>query len=250
MELRAFVLHADRDGDARAQARQGFSMPAGVDGELWPMVQGAGLSVSDLEQTVGADLFEPAYPLSLDTGEIGRFLTHRQIWAEIERRGPRCGRWFSTAPRGSTPTRSTTRLNLGLSHVTALGYIELRDHPCPGPSALIDTQRHATLTVPQQATGRTAAQLVGHEAAAHLLALSDLFDRPMETFVHSHWHTGLRPASIQPCGVIAPPPLAQATPPSGVWPRMRYDLAQRRYLHLISQRAQVSAAPATGGFIS
>ena len=248
MELRAFVLHADRDGDARAQARRVLDA-CGVDGELWPMVQGAGLSVSDLEQTVGADLFEPAYPLSLDTGEIGRFLTHRQIWAEIERRGLDAALVLDGAT-GIEPDPFDDALDLGLSHVTALGYIELRDHPCPGPSALIDTQRHATLTVPQQATGRTAAQLVGHEAAAHLLALSDLFDRPMETFVHSHWHTGLRPASIQPCGVIALPPLAQATPPSGVWPRMRYDLAQRRYLHLISQRAQVSAAPATGGFIS
>ncbi|MCZ0812595.1 glycosyltransferase family 25 protein [Roseovarius sp. EGI FJ00037] len=248
MELRAFVLHADRDGDARAQARTVLDA-CGVNGELWPLVQGAALSVSDLENTVGAELFEPAYPLSLDTGEIGRFLTHRQIWAEIERRGLDVALTLDAAT-GIDPEPFDDALDLGLAHVGALGYIELRDEPCPGPSALIDTQGPATLTVPQQATGRSAAQLVGHEAAAHLLALSDLFDRPLETFIHSHWHTGLRPASIQPCGVIAPPTLAHAAPPSGVWPRMRYDLAQRRYLHLIAQRAQLSAAPTTGGFIN
>ncbi len=248
MELRAFVLHADRDSDARIQARKVLDA-CGMDGELWPMVVGSALSVADLDSTVGAELFEPAYPLSLDTGEIGRFLTHRQIWAEIERRGLDAALVLDGA-MGIDPDPFDDAVDLGLGHVATLGCIELRDQPCPGPSALIDTLGQATLTVPQQATGRTAAQLIGHEAASHFLALSDLFDRPMETFVHSHWHTGLRPASIQPCGVIAPPPHAHATPPSGVWPRMRYDLAQRRYLHLIAQRAQVSAAPTTGGFIN
>ena len=36
---------------------------------------------------VRRQLFDPPYPFQLRIGEIGCFLSHRQIWAEIVRRG-------------------------------------------------------------------------------------------------------------------------------------------------------------------
>ncbi len=248
MELRAFALHADRDPQARATARAALAA-CGLPGDPWPMVDGAGLSASDLAATVGADLFAPAYPLSLGVAEIGRFLTYRQVWAEIERSGMDAA-LILDGVTGLDPEAFDDALDLSLPHVAALGIVSMRTAACPGPSALIDTHGAVSLTVPQQSQGRPPAQLVGHEAAAHLLALSDRFDRPVETFQHSHWHTGLRPASVQPCGLHAATPPELAPPPGGVWPRVRYDLAQRGYLRAVSRAARDSAAPATGGFLS
>ena len=248
MELRAFALHTDRDRDARAGARaalDGCELP----GDLWPMVDGAGLSPADLSATVGADLFTPAYPLSLGADEIGRFLTYRQIWAEIDRSGVDAALILDGVTKIDADAFDDA-LDLAQPHIATLGLIAMRTAPCPGPSALIETQGAASLTVPQQSQGRTPAQLVSHEAAVHFLALSDRFDRPVETFLNSHWHTGLRPASVQPCGIDASAPPELAPPPGGVWPRMRYDLAQRCYLRTVARAARGSAAPATGGFLS
>lgn len=247
MQLRAFALHPERNGAARARARTALDA-CGVEGELWPLVEGAALSSSDLADTVGAQLFDPAYPLSLSTGEIAHFLTHRQIWAELQRGG------FNAAlildcPGPIAPDPFDDALDLALEHLPALALIELRSDPAPGPAVLIDTLGAATLTIPQQTQGRAPALLITQEAARHLLALSDRIDRPMETFLHSHWHTGLRCASVCPSGLGNGPDSSPIPQPSGAWPRVRYDLAQRKYLRAVARLSQNSTAPASGGLI-
>lgn len=248
MDLRAFALHPDRDRDARARARDALDN-CGIEGDLWPLVDGAALSSQDLAGTVGARLFDPAYPLSLSTGEIAHFLTHRQIWAELQRSGLDAA-LILDGPGPITPEAFDDALDLALTHLPALGLIELRTVPAPGPAVLIDTLGAATLTIPQQAEGRVPALLITHEAAGHLLALSDRIDRPVETFLHSHWHTGLRCASVCPSGIGDGPGAGHVAPPTGAWPRLRYDLAQRKYLRAVARLSQNSAAPSSGGLIA
>ncbi|MFD2856636.1 hypothetical protein ACFSZS_20330 [Seohaeicola zhoushanensis] len=48
---------------------------------------------------------------------------------------------------------------------------------------------------------RTSAQLVSRRAAERLLSLTEPFDRPVDTFLQMHWHTGLRLGVISPSGV-------------------------------------------------
>jgi len=247
MELRAFALHPERNGAARARARNALDA-CGIEGELWPLVDGMALSSSDLADTVGAQLFDPAYPLALSTEDIGDFLTHRQIWAELQRSGLDAALILDT-PGPIAPDPFDDALDLALEHLPALGLIELRASPAPGPAVLIDTLGAATLTIPHQTEGRAPALLITHEAASHLLALSDRFDRPIETFLHSHWHTGLRCATLAPSGLEGSPDLSRLLQPSGAWPRVRYDLAQRKYLRAVARLSQNSAAPASGGLI-
>lgn len=248
MELRAFALHPERNGAARARARNALDA-CGVEGELWPLVDGAGLSSSDLAETITGQLFDPTYPLALSSGEIGHFLTHRQIWAELQRSGMDAALILDN-PGTITPDPFDDALDLALEHLPALGLIELRSTPAPGPAVLIDTFGKATLTIPHQTEGRAPALLITHEAAIHLLALSNRIDRPMETFLHSHWHTGLRCATLAPSGIGDSPDMYRSRQPSGAWPRVRYNLAQRKYLRAVARLSQNSAAPASGGMIS
>ncbi|MEL6990073.1 MAG: glycosyl transferase family 25, partial [Pseudomonadota bacterium] len=44
-------------------------------------------------------------------------------------------------------------------------------------------------------------QMISKSAAQKLLDLTKTFDRPVDTFVQSHWHTGLRPGVIYPAGI-------------------------------------------------
>lgn len=247
METRAYVLHPDRDPDTRARARDTLNS-CGLPGDLWPLVDGAALSSSDLADIVGSQLFDPDYPLSLNTAEIGHFLTYRQIWADMQRCKLEAALIFD-GPAQMQPHIFDDALDLALEHLQTLGVIELRGQPNTGPAVLVDTLGAATLTVPQQAEGCATALLITHEAAAHFLALSDRIDRPVETFLHSHWHTGLRCATVAPSGLGDRPGADHIAHPSGAWPRLRYVLAQRKYLRAVACRSQNSAAPASGGMI-
>ncbi len=247
METRAYVLHPDRDPDARARARDTLNS-CGLPGGLWPLVDGAALSSSDLANVVGSQLFDPDYPLSLNTAEIGHFLTYRQVWADMQRCRLEAALIFD-GPAQMQPDIFDDALDLALEHLQTLGMIELRGQPNTGPAVLIDTLAATTLTVPQQAEGGATALLITHEVAAHFLALSDQIDRPIETFLHSHWHTGLRCATVAPSGLDDSPDFPRSRQPSGAWPRVRYDLAQRKYLRAVARLAQNSTAPASGGMI-
>lgn len=200
MGLRAYVLHLLRAEKRRANARN-LLETCGLEGSIWPAVDGAAMSSSDLSAAYGADLFAPRYPFRLRSGEIGCFLSHRQIWADMQD-APEDAALIIEDDAGLEPARFATALDLAARHVQEFGYIQLQTRPPKGPARLIDKSGDCALLLPREAGLRTTAQVVSRAAAAHLLALSDPFDRPVDTFVQSHWHTGLRPAAIHPSGVL------------------------------------------------
>ena len=116
----------------------------------------------------------------------------------------------------------------------------------------MDKAGEAALVVPELGGLRTTAQMVSKAAAAHLLACSEVMDRPVDTFVQSHWHTGLRPAAISPSGVrdIAGH-LDGSTIQGGrksVLSRIGREVARARYRAAVARLSRASAAPAEGGF--
>ncbi|RBI71569.1 glycosyl transferase family 25 [Roseovarius sp. TE539] len=199
MVPRAFVLHLARAEKRRANARD-LLETCGLNGEIWPAVDGAAVSARDLDATVGTHIFDPPYPFGLRTGEIGCFLSHRQIWAEMQARDEDAALIIED-DAALDPALFSDALSLALTHVEKLGYIQFQTRPAHGARTLIDTAGRCALTVPRYAGLRTTAQIVSRAAAARLLELSEIFDRPVDTFVQSHWHTGLRPAMIYPSGV-------------------------------------------------
>ncbi|WP_294611622.1 glycosyltransferase family 25 protein [uncultured Roseovarius sp.] len=250
MQVNAFVLHLLRATARRDNVRDLLAACA-LEAEIWPAVDGATLSSTELSSTVGSGLFRPAYPFSLKTGEIGCFLSHRQIWAEIVRRGLDAALVIED-DAAITPDLYRPALGLGLGHIDRLGYIQLQTRPQKGPAKLIDMAGACAVSVPERGGLRTTAQLISQEAARHLLALSEPFDRPVDTFVQSHWHTGLRPATIEPSGITdiadqldgstiqggaRKPPLAKL---GREWSRFRYRRA-------VNNASRHSKAPAEGG---
>ncbi|WP_297768012.1 glycosyltransferase family 25 protein [uncultured Roseovarius sp.] len=196
---RAFVLHLLRASARRENARS-ILETCGLDGEIWPAVDGAGLSSTELASCVGAGLLAPDYPFALKTGEIGCFLSHRQIWAEIVRRKLDYGLILEDDAT-LDPVFFALARDLARSNIAHLGYIQFQTRPNKGPARLIDMNGACVLSLPRVGGLRTTAQMVSQNAAAHLLRLTESFDRPVDTFVQSHWHTGLRPATILPSGV-------------------------------------------------
>ena len=250
MQVHAFVLHLTR-AEARRDNALTLLDECGLDAEIWPAVDGGAMSSKDLTATVGADLFEPPYPFALKTGEIGCFLSHRQIWAELQMREADAALIIED-DAAIDPDHFDDAVDLATANIGALGYIQFQTQPAKGPQHLIDSSGACRLVVPDLGGLRTTAQMVSKWAAAHLLSLSEPFDRPVDTFVQSHWHTGLRPAAIYPSGISdVADSLDGSTIQSGDKPvleKLTRELLQRpRYRSAVNRLSRASAAPAQGG---
>lgn len=199
MRLCAFILHLTR-ATARRENAQTLRDTCGVPAEIWPAVDGKAMPAGELEARVDAGLFAPAYPFPLRMGEIGCFLSHRQIWAEMQNRDIDAALIIED-DAGLEPVLFDKALSLAQANITELGYIQFQTRPPRSSARLIDTNAPCRLLLPTVGGLRTTAQLVSRDAAARLLDVSRVFDRPVDTFVQSHWQTGLRPAMILPSGI-------------------------------------------------
>ncbi len=249
MQLHAFILHLTRAEKRRENAKK-LLENCGLAGEIWPAVDGSAMSSGDLETTVGAKLFQPTYPFPLKTGEIGCFLSHRQIWAEMQARNIEAALIIEDDAGIETDVLDAA-IDLAQTHIQKLGYIQFQTRHHKGPSTLIDTSGSSALVVPQNTGLRTTAQMVSKQAAARLLALSETIDRPVDTFVQSHWHTGLRPAEIYPSGICDIADTLDGSTIQGgkkpFWEKVWREAARTHYRSAVSRLSRQSSAPQKGG---
>ncbi len=199
MKVCAFVLHLRR-AETRRENAQTLLDTCGLDGEIWPAVDGAKLSEADIGAVYHPRLFAPHYPFQLRHGEIGAFLSHRQIWAEILRRDLDAALILEDDVALDQSLFGPAR-DLGLENAARFGYIKMRHNAPGGQSSVIDRRSDVTLAQGQYPGLGATGQIVSREGAARLLERCKQFDRPVDTFVQSHWHTGLRPATVFPSGV-------------------------------------------------
>ena len=249
MDGHAFVLHLTR-ATARRENAHTLLAACGLEGEIWSAVDGAAMSSTDLAATVGADLFAPTYPFSLRAGEIGCFLSHRQIWAEIVRRDLDYGLVFEDDVALDAETFDPA-LRLAITHIEAIGYIQLQNRMPHQRGHLIDTHANSVLSVPTVTPLRASAQLISQESARHLLQMSDVFDRPVDTFVQCHWHTQLRPGVLYPAGIRTISDQLEGSTiqshPKTLQQRLFREIARGLYRRRVIRFSKRSTAPRKGG---
>lgn len=199
--VHAFVLHLARAEKRRANAHDLLER-CGLAGEIWPAVDGSTLTSAELSSPVRTHLFDPPYPFPLKSGEIGCFLSHRAIWAEVASRDIDAGMVFEDDATLNTDL-FVQAYELARRNIHRCGYIQFQTRPLTGDGRQIDELRGLTLVEPVVAPVRATAQLISKGAAQTLLDGAQVFDRPVDTYVQSHWFTGLRPGVIYPAGVQA-----------------------------------------------
>ena len=195
----AFVLHLERATARRANA-EALAACCGMTSEIWPAVDGGAMDEDERAGWLHEDLFKPRYPHALRPGELGCFLSHRAMWAEIVARDlPWALIIEDDAELGAA--RFADARALAAAHVGTYGLVQLQDRAPKEAATVIEQRGDCFLTQPALTPLRTTAQVVSRAAAAHLLARSGTIDRPVDAFLQSHWHTGLRAAVIYPSGV-------------------------------------------------
>jgi GR25 family glycosyltransferase involved in LPS biosynthesis len=246
--MRAYVLHLLRAQKRRDNA-QALLEKCGVAGAIWPAVDGAATDGTALRAHYSRHVFAPAYPFDLRVGELGVFLSYRQIWADMQRHADDSALIFED-DAGIDTDLLPTALALGAHHVQRLGYIQLQTRAHSGPATFLDRSGACTLSQPVVPALRCTAQLVSKAAAAHLLQLSAPFDRPVDTWLQSHWHTGLRPAMIYPSGILEIANQLNGstiqTASKSPWEKLRREVARALYRRAVRRAAAASQAPQHG----
>lgn len=198
MDFPAFVITLQR-ASQRQQQVQRIIETCPVQCKVAAAVDGSSLTDEQRSAIYCRKVHEPRYPFELSAGEIGCFLSHRNLWQsmvdhsipmalivedDIEFQLPMFDQTLKFAAQNARPgdyIQFQVR-NLFKTESELTGAIQLIDPP----------------VVPL----RTSAQLVTLDAAARLLAASQRIDRPVDTFVQMKWVTGINVRVAVPSNVI------------------------------------------------
>lgn len=197
MRLEGFVIHLARAEQRRPQVetlRDTLPIPVHV----VDAVDGRAMTPGEIASVYRPRLYRPRYPFALGPGEIGCFLSHRRVWREIVERNLDAG--LIVEDDVAVDTASLGRL-LDLV-ATAAGPADFVRFPQKergeaGPVAARG-ESGALLIEPVTPAFGTVMQIVGREAAARLLALTETFDRPVDVLLQMRWLHGVRILSARP----------------------------------------------------
>jgi GR25 family glycosyltransferase involved in LPS biosynthesis len=198
-ECKAFILHLERARQRRPQVEAlcaALPMPA----EILPAVDGGALSDSDIRRTYIRHLHAPRFYFQLNRAEIGAFLSHRAAWRRIVEEeldyaivfeddaridpalfGRTCA--FARAARAQWDYVLAPAMRAGDRRWRFAGQRVALNHPSAPPL-------------------RALAQFVSNAAARRLLAATETFDRPIDTFLQMSWVTGVELLTFRPSGVF------------------------------------------------
>ncbi|MDG1893471.1 MAG: glycosyltransferase family 25 protein [Fuerstiella sp.] len=195
----AFIISLERSAERFAHAGELLSqlpLPA----EILPAVDGSLLSDADIASAYQHNRHRPLYPFSLNAGEIGCFLSHRNAWTQIVERN-----LDAALVLEDDVCIDQTLIHNAIEcvkHKSSPGdFFQFPVRPLPRRSSRSSVDDNITIVCPQVTPLRTSGQWVTRDAAARLLDLTQVFDRPVDTFLQMHWITGVRLRAIEPSGI-------------------------------------------------
>lgn len=86
-------------------------------------------------------------------------------------------------------------------HIEKAGYIQFSTRSAPRDVVIVSENDGIRLLKPEVVQLRLTGQLISRHAARRLLQKTEVFDRPIDTFLQMHWITGIRPLIISPSGL-------------------------------------------------
>lgn len=196
--IEALIIHL-----ARATARRG-QVDALLAGTPFPArviaaVDGREMSAAQKAAVVSEQpLFTPKYPFALSDGEVGCFLSHRAAWQAIVDGGLDAG--LILEDDLALVTGFDVAVACAAQNVDDLGYVQFQVREIPVDKVVVQGD-NVRIIQPTVTPLRTSAQMVSRAAAQKLLELTAQIDRPVDTFLQSHWHTGLHLCCVVPSGV-------------------------------------------------
>ena len=144
--------------------------------------------------------FSPKYPFTINNGEIGCFLSHREAWKTIVTEKLEAGLIIEDDCQINIK-KFDKSFKIALKLVKKLGYIQFQTREMPSNGVEIVNIDGVTILQPKTIPLRTSAQLISYDAALLLLEKSKKIDRPVDGFLQLFWLTGQNISCIFPSGI-------------------------------------------------
>lgn len=195
----AFIIHLERAVRRAPQVealREALPMPT----EIVPAVDA--ISETDLlARHYDPDLgWEPPYPFSLSQTEIAVFLSHRKAWERILASGCEAGLVLEDDV-ALDEALFPKALALAEANLQPGGMIRFPWRTYEARGDEISHLGNLRLTRPRLVALGMQAQLLHKDAARQLLAVTERFDRPVDTVMQLTWKTGVDTLAVVPSGV-------------------------------------------------
>lgn len=198
-KIEAFVIHLARATQRRAQVDR-IIAASPLDTRVLDAVDGRAMSAAERAGVYRREMHEPRYPFEIGPGEIGCFLSHRKVWQAMIDDGLDAALVIEDDVEIDGPVFSGA-LECAMSNCTPTTYTQFQVRKVPGGGTVIASGNGIEIRRPVVVPLRTSAQLVGQEAASRLLAVSEQFDRPVDSLLQMSWVTGIAIDCVVPSGV-------------------------------------------------
>jgi glycosyl transferase, family 25 len=198
-EPKAFILHLERATQRRPQVELlRASLPFAS--EIVAATDGARLSNAEVEAVYARQLHRPRFSHALNRAEIGAFLSHRAAWRKIVEQELDYALVFEDDAeidpeafvKACACARETRKLWDYL--LAPAPQTRIKGH-------ILAQTNGVALIRPNNPPLRAIAQFVSITAARRLLAATEKFDRPIDTFLQMSWVTGVELLALKPSGV-------------------------------------------------
>jgi GR25 family glycosyltransferase involved in LPS biosynthesis len=198
-EPKAFILHLERAAQRRQQVdRLCESLPFAS--EIVDAIDGEKLSDGEIQAVTARQLHRPRFSFPLNRLEIGAFLSHRAAWRKIVEEGLDYAVVFEDDVEIEvTDFARTCELARKTRKLWAYALAPALKNRIGG--AVLSEQDGIALIRPNIPPLRAIAQFVSADAARRLLAATEKFDRPIDTFLQMSWVTGVELLALKPSGV-------------------------------------------------
>ena len=198
-EPKAFILHLERAVQRRPQVeRLRAALPCAS--EIVAATDGKTLPQDAIDAVYVRQLRRPRFSFALNRAEIGAFLSHREAWRRIVEENLDYGLVFEDDAEIDEKTFAGA-YDFARATRPDWDYV-LASAPQTRIEGTVLAQKDGSALVrPNAPPLRAIAQFVSGGAARRLLAATEQFDRPIDTFLQMSWVTGVELLAIKPSGV-------------------------------------------------
>ncbi|WP_173931997.1 glycosyltransferase family 25 protein [Chelativorans sp. Marseille-P2723] len=198
MRAEAFIIHLARASGRAPQVERlkaGLPLPATV----VDAVDAQSLGEHERAMVYRPQLHRPHYPFPLRDTEIACFLSHRKAWRMIIERDLDAGLVVEDDVQ-LEPVFGAV-FSLALSNMLRADVVRFPKQSGRERGPAVIGEGGIRLIAPAFPGLGMQAQLVSRAAAERLLAVTEHFDRPVDTTIQMHWLHGLRMLSAVPSGI-------------------------------------------------
>ncbi|MFX0546377.1 glycosyltransferase family 25 protein [Roseovarius sp. S1116L3] len=238
MDLDCFIIHLARAKERAAQvAATQAALPLRC--HVMPATDGQSMSGAETRAYTPRAL-KPRYPFALRPSEVATFHSHRACWQRIVDEDMAAALILEDDLEIDTGV-FLPALALAMAHCEDGDFVRFPIKRREDAGEDIATDKTIRLSRHDAVALGMVAQLVTKGAARALLAATQRFDRPVDTFLQMTWVHGVRVLTVWPTGireVSAQLGGSLISRKEGVWPKLRREVLRPVYRRRIAAMAR------------